>query len=44
MAHDLKNTTSSVKHGGDSVMAWAFMASNGTKSLVFIDSVTEAAG
>uniref|UniRef100_A0A8C5MSN8 Transposase Tc1-like domain-containing protein n=1 Tax=Leptobrachium leishanense TaxID=445787 RepID=A0A8C5MSN8_9ANUR len=45
-AHDPKHTTSSVKHGGGSVMAWACMAANGTGSLVFIDDVTltEAAG
>mgnify|MGYP002715355238 CR=1 FL=1 len=36
-AHDPKHTTSSVKHGGGSVMAWACMAANGTGSLVFID-------
>uniref|UniRef100_A0A8C5M9G9 Transposase n=1 Tax=Leptobrachium leishanense TaxID=445787 RepID=A0A8C5M9G9_9ANUR len=36
-AHDPKHTTSSVKLGGGSVMAWAFMAANGTGSLVFID-------
>ena len=39
-AHDPKHTTSSVKHGGGSVMAWACMAANGTGSLVFIDYVT----
>src|SRR4029434_10164871 len=39
-AHDLKHTTSSVKHGGGSVTAWACMAANGTGSLVFIDDVT----
>ena len=39
-AHDPKHTTSSVKHGGGSVMAWACMAANGTGSLVFIDDVT----
>ena len=44
MAHDPKHTTSSVKHGGGSVMAWACMASNGTGSLVFIDDVTKDRG
>lgn len=39
-AHDPKHTTSSVKHDGGSVMAWACMAANGTGSLVFIDDVT----
>ncbi len=39
-AHDPKHTTSSVKHGGGSVMAWACMAACGTGSLVFIDDVT----
>ncbi len=32
-AHDPKHTTSSVKHGGGSVMAWACMAASGTGSL-----------
>lgn len=39
-AHDPKHTTSSVKHGGGSVMVWACMAANGTGSLVFTDDVT----
>ncbi len=39
-AHDPKHTTSSVKHGGGSVMAWACMAASGTGSLVVIDDVT----
>ena len=39
-AHDPKYTTSSVKHGGGSIMAWACMAVNGTGALVFIDDVT----
>ncbi len=45
-AHDPKHTTSSVKHGGGSVMAWACMAASGTGSVVFIDDVTadKAAG
>lgn len=41
-AHDPKHTTSSVKHGGGSVMVWACMAANGTGSLVFTDDVTAA--
>lgn len=36
-AHDLKHTTSSVKHGGGSVIACACMVSIGTGSLVFFD-------
>lgn len=32
-------TTSSVKHGGGSVMAWAYITASGTRSLVFIDDV-----
>ena len=45
-AHDPKHTTSSVKHGGGSVMAWACMAANRPGSHVFIDDVTadKAAG
>ncbi len=35
-AHDPKHTTSSVKHGGGSVMAWACMAASGTGSLVLL--------
>ena len=35
-AHDPKNTRSSVKHGGGSVMAWACMADSGVGSLIFI--------
>ena len=39
-ARDPKHITSSVKHGGGSVMAWGCMVCNDTGSLVFID-VTE---
>lgn len=34
------HTTSSVKYGGEGVMAWACMAATGTGSLVFIDDIT----
>ena len=39
-AHDPKRTSSSVKHSGGSVMAWACMAASGVGSLIFIDDVT----
>ena len=39
-AHDPKQTTSSDKHGGGSVMAWACVAASGTGSLVLIHDVT----
>ncbi len=38
-AHDPKHTSSSVKHSGGNVMAWAFIASSGTGSLIFINDV-----
>ena len=38
-AHD-SHTSSSVKHGGRSVMAWACMATSGVGSLICIDVVT----
>lgn len=38
--HDPKHTTSSVKHGGGSVMAWACMFANITASPIFIYDVT----
>ena len=38
--HDPKHTTSSVKHGGGSVIALACIAAKGTGSLVLIDDVT----
>ena len=39
-AQDPKHTTSSVKHSGGGVMAWACMAAEGTGSLIFIDDIT----
>lgn len=38
-SHDL-NATSSVKHGGGNVTAWAFMAAGVTRPFVFTDDVT----
>lgn len=38
-ALDPKHSTSSVKHDGGNVMAWAWMAANEPGSLVFIDDV-----
>lgn len=40
MAYDLKISTSSLKHGGGNVVAWALMAASGTGSLLLIDNVT----
>ncbi|KAG2457144.1 TCB1 transposase, partial [Polypterus senegalus] len=40
-AHYPKHTTSSVKYGGGSVMAWACMAASGTGTLDFINDVTQ---
>ena len=39
-AHDPKHTSSSVKHGGGSVMAWACMAASGVGSLILTDDIT----
>lgn len=36
--HDMKHSTSSVRHGGG-VMAWPCIDARGTGSLVFIDDV-----
>lgn len=38
---DSEQTKSSVKHSGSSAMTWTCTLSNGTRSLVFIDDVTE---
>ncbi len=38
-ANDPKHTASSVKHGGDGVMAWACMAVSGTGPLNFTDGL-----
>uniref|UniRef100_A0A3B1IQX0 Transposase Tc1-like domain-containing protein n=1 Tax=Astyanax mexicanus TaxID=7994 RepID=A0A3B1IQX0_ASTMX len=40
-AQDPRHTSSSVKHGGGNVMAWACMAASGTGSIIFIDNVTD---
>ena len=37
---DPKHTSSSLKYGGGSVMAWACMDASGVGSLIFIDDVT----
>ena len=39
-AHDPKHRSVSVKHGVESVMAWACIAATGVGSLIFIDDVT----
>lgn len=36
-----RRTTSSVKHNGGSMMAWVYMATSGTGTLVFVDDVTQ---
>ena len=38
--HDPKHTSSSLKQGGGSVIAWACMAGSGVGSLIFINDVT----
>lgn len=38
-AHNLKHTTSSLKHGGGYVKVWAYMVAKGTGSVVFICDV-----
>lgn len=35
--HELKQTTSCVKHGGVSVMAWACVASTASATVVFVE-------
>lgn len=39
-AHNQKHTTSSVKQGGGSVLAWTRIAANRIRSTVFIDYLT----
>ena len=39
-AQDPKHTSSSVKHGGGGVMAWACMAATGTGTPIFNDDGT----
>lgn len=42
---ETKHATSSVKHGGRSIMAWTYLAATGTGPVVFYDAVTaKAAG
>lgn len=40
--YDPKHTTSSAKYGGDSVIAWAFMAADETGTVVFIDDADQS--
>ena len=39
LQQESKDPPVSVKHAGGSVMAWAFKATSGTGSLIFIDDV-----
>lgn len=43
-AHDPQHTSSLLKHGRNSVIAWACMAAVGTHSLTFTDAVSHDGG